>query len=346
MSLLQVLCGKQALDEGLVGAPGLRVKEEQTQEDGRPGDFRRLDVGGTDGVQFFRVDLDQVLHTVQHGKTLGPSGLTQNMQSQERNHETAHDQQYAVYRVRYRHGFQSAENRVAGADDGNSDAENHDSLELTAVQYAGETENILKDQRTGVENDRNLHTDVQDNISDAEPELGRAVIAETQHLGDRGNAAFQIAGGCKECQDQAGDGRADFKGNRTHIGGPGLSVGADQLLGRDICQQQRAGNHNAGQAAARKKIAFGSSLIIAFCLNIRDDRNRNGKTDKGNNCPKHEKCPFLFIHLFSILLGQFCGHLCYANGRKTARPVRRLPGQAGVSALRCQGGTGSQTLVY
>ena len=278
-----------------------------------------MDVGGTDGIQLFRVDLDQVLHAVQHGEALGPGGLAQNVQGQERNHETAHDQQYAVDRVRYRHGFQSAENRVAGTDDGNRNAENHDSLELAAVQYAGEAENILKDQSAGVENHGNLHTNVQDNIGDAEPELGRAVIAEAQHLGNRGNAAFQIAGGCKECQDQAGDGRADFKGDRTHIGGPGLSVGADQLLGGDVRQQQRTGNHNAGQSASCEKIPFGSSLVIAFCFDIRDDRHRNGKTDKGNNCPKHENAPFYLFTCFSSCSGSFAA-IC------AVRMAAKLPG--------------------
>ena len=133
---------------------------------------------------------DQETHTVDNRQTVTACRLAEYTQREERDHEAADQQADAVYRIRYGNGFQSAEDSVNRADDTDDDAEDDDRLELGHAQNTGNIKNVLEYQRTGVQDNRNLYDNVQQDVRDGEPQLRAAVIAQTNQLRDGGNAAF------------------------------------------------------------------------------------------------------------------------------------------------------------
>ncbi len=85
-------------------------------------------------------------------------------------------QVHAVYGIRYCYGFQSAEDSVNRADDSDKDTQDNDGLELGNAEDTGQIENVFKHQRTGVKDYRDLHEQIQNNVSDGEPQrwVGRS----------------------------------------------------------------------------------------------------------------------------------------------------------------------------
>ena len=69
-------------------------------------------------------------------------------------------------------------------------------MEFRDAEELGESENILKDQRAGVQADRHLYAQCQYNVQNAEPQLRGTVIAQTDELRDGRNAAAQIFRRC------------------------------------------------------------------------------------------------------------------------------------------------------
>ena len=230
---------------------------------------------------------DQETHTVDNRQTVTACRLAEYTQREERDHEAADQQADAVYRIRYGNGFQSAEDGVNRADDTDDDAEDDDRLELGYAQNAGYVEDILKYQRTGVQDNRNLYDNVQQDVRDGEPQLRAAVIAQTDQLRDGGNAAFQITRRRKQRQHDTARSRYDLERHRAHADAPCLSVRADQLLCRQIGQQQRACDNEARQTAPGQKVAVCGRLVITLCFYIRNNCNKYREADKRRHCPNH-----------------------------------------------------------
>ena len=174
-----------------MGAPGLEAEEYQTEEYGRPRNRRCFALRGCDGVEHIGVVVDQVAHAVHDGNAaVAAGGMAEHAQRQERDHQSADQQTDAVDGIRYRNRFQTAEDGVDRTDDGDQNAENNDRLELGNAKDSGQVENVFKHQRTRVQDYRNLHEQVQNDVCDGEPQLSGSVIALTEQLRDGGDAAF------------------------------------------------------------------------------------------------------------------------------------------------------------
>lgn len=65
------------------------------------------------------------------------------------------------------------------ADDSDKDTQDNDGLELGNAKDSGQVENVFKHQRTRVQDYRNLHEQVQNDVCDGEPQLSGSVIALT-----------------------------------------------------------------------------------------------------------------------------------------------------------------------
>ena len=219
--------------------------------------------------------LDQIAHTVDDAAA-GRSAA-QNVQREERNRQTADQQTDAVYRIRYGNCLQTTEDGVNRTDHADGDAEDNDRLELGDAEDFRQAENVLEYERAGVQYDRNLNNECEDDVKNTEPELGAAVKSQTDQLRDGGDAAFEIARRGKQRQHDQRGGRHDLECHRAHADRPGLSVCTDKLLCRKVGQQQRACDNDTRQTAACQKIAVGGGLVIALGLDVGDDRNFNRK---------------------------------------------------------------------
>lgn len=131
--------------------------------------------------------------------------MTEHVECQERDHQTADQQAHAVDGVRYCNSLQTAEDSVNRADDSDKDTQDNDGLELGNAKDSGQVENVFKHQRTRVQDYRNLHEQVQNDVCDGEPQLSGSVIALTEQLRDGGDAAFQVARRGKQRQQRACD---------------------------------------------------------------------------------------------------------------------------------------------
>ena len=171
--------------------------------------------------------------------------IAEQQQTEDRDHKAADDQSDAVDGIRYCNSLQTAEDSVNRADDSDKDTQDNDGLELGNAKDSGQVENVFKHQRTRVQNDRNLHEQVQNDVCDGEPQLSGSVIALTEQLRDGGDAAFQVARRGKQRQHDECGRRHYFERHRAHADRPGLSVCTDKLLCGEVGQQQRACNDNA-----------------------------------------------------------------------------------------------------
>lgn len=162
--------------------------------------------------------------------------MTEHVECQERDHQTADQQAHAVDGIRYCNSLQTAEDSVNRADDSDKDTQDNDGLELGNAKDSGQVENVFKHQRTRVQDYRNLHEQVQNDVCDGEPQLSGSVIALTEQMRDGGDAAFQVARRGKQ-------------------------------------RQQRACDNDTRQTAACQKVAVSGGLVIALGLNIGDARN-------------------------------------------------------------------------
>ena len=274
LCFLEVFSSEYALDERLMRAPRLEAEEYQTEEYGRPRNRRCFALRGCDGVEHIGVVVDQVAHAVHDGNAaVAAGGMAEHVEREERDHQSADQQTDAVDSIRYRNRLQTAEDGVDRTDDGDQNAENNDRLELGNAERAGQVENVFKYQRTGVQNDRNLHEQVQNNVRDGEPQLGGSVVALAEQLRNGGNAAFQVARRGKQRQHDQRGGCHDLECHRAHADRPGLSVRTDKLLCGEVGQQQRACDNDTRQTASCQKVAVSGGLVIALGLNIGDDRN-------------------------------------------------------------------------
>ena len=307
LCFLEVLCSKYTLNERLVRTPGLQAEEEQTGKYSRPRNRRRQRIRRSDRVEHIRMVFDQETHTVDNRQTVTACRFAEHTQCEERDHKAADQQADAVYRIRYGNGFQSAEDGVNRADDTDDDAQNDNGLELGYAQNTGYVEDILKYQRTGVQDNRNLYDNVQQDVRDGEPQLRAAVIAQTDQLRDGGNAAFQITRRRKQRQHDTARSRYDLERHRAHAHAPSLSVRADQLLCRQVGQQQRTRDNEARQAASGQKIAVCGALVIVLCFYIRNDCNKYRETDKRRHSPNHWNPPLCVCALlWSDAISQIC----------------------------------------
>ena len=199
--------------------------------------------------------------------------MTEHVECQERDHQTADQQAHAVDGIRYCNSLQTAEDSVNRADDSDKDTQDNDGLELGNAKDSGQIENVFKHQRTGVKDYRDLHEQIQNNVSDGEPQLGGSVVALAEQLRDGGDAALQVARCGEQRQHDECGRRHDFERHRAHADRPCLSVRADELFCGKVGQQQRARDNDARQTASRQKVAIGGGLVITLGLYIGDDRN-------------------------------------------------------------------------
>ena len=118
--------------------------------------------------------------------------------------------------------------------------------------------------------------------------LGRPTTeALAEQLRNGGNAAFQLTRRRKQRQHDTARSCYDLERHRTHAHAPCLAVRADQLLCRQVGQQQRTCDNKARQSASGQKIAVCGALVIALCFYIRNNCNKYRETDKRRHSPNH-----------------------------------------------------------
>ena len=246
LCFLEVFSSEYTLDERLMRAPRLEAEEYQTEEYGRPRNRRCFALCGSDGVEHVCVVMNEIAHTVHDSNAaFTAGGMAEHVECQEWDHQTADQQAHAVDGIRYCNSLQTAEDSVNRADDSDKDTQDNDGLELGNAKDSGQVENVFKHQRTRVQDYRNLHEQVQNDVCDGEPQLSGSVIALTEQLRDGGDAAFQVARRGKQRQHDECGRRHYFERHRAHADRPGLSVCTDKLLCGEVGQQQRACNDNA-----------------------------------------------------------------------------------------------------
>ena len=191
LCFLQVFRSQNALDKRLMGAPGLQTQEYQTGKYRRPRNLRSFRSERTDGVQLICMVSHQILPAINNcNRASAASCMAQYIQCKERDHQTANQQADAVYGIRYSNRLQAAENRINRTYHADSNTKNTDGLELGNAQQTGQVKDIFKYQRTGVQNNRNLYYQIQNNVCDAEPQLGGTVKPQTDQLRNGGNTTF------------------------------------------------------------------------------------------------------------------------------------------------------------
>ena len=113
LCFLEVFSSEHALDERLMRAPRLEAEEYQTEEYGRPRNRRCFTLCRSDGVEHIGVVVDQVAHAVHDGNAaVAAGGMTEHVEREERDHQSADQQTDAVDGIRYRNRFQTAEDGV------------------------------------------------------------------------------------------------------------------------------------------------------------------------------------------------------------------------------------------
>ena len=260
LAFLQALCGECALYKGLIRAPPVQVVEEHTREDERPWQSRFSSIPRSPCVELFGFGLYEVLDTLY--QTAAGGLVTQQRQREERNHQTADDKADAVDGVGYGNRLQTAEDGVAAADNTDDDTQNRNCCELADAEDAGNIEDILKYNCTGVKDDRQIEDGVHHNDDEREHQLGAAAKACLHQLRDGGRAHFEVGRQEPQCQCKQREQCADLPADRTHIGSPALTVCADQLFCGQVGQQQRACNDNTRQSAPREEVALGGVELV------------------------------------------------------------------------------------
>ena len=87
----------------------------------------------------------------------------QSCEAEERDHQTADDKADAVDGIRNRNCLQAAKDSVAAADDADDEAQDGNSHELTGAEDAGDVEDLLENDCTGVQDDRQVEDGVHNN---------------------------------------------------------------------------------------------------------------------------------------------------------------------------------------
>ncbi len=108
------------------------------------------------------------------------------------NHQTADDKADAVDGVGYGNRLQTAEDGVAAADDADDEAQDGNSHELAGAEDAGDVEDLLENDCTGVKDDRQVEDGVHNNDYQREHRLGALAVALLHQGRDGHGAHFQV----------------------------------------------------------------------------------------------------------------------------------------------------------
>ena len=209
----------------------------------------------------------------------------QSCEAEERDHQTADDKADAVDGIRYCNCFQAAKDSVAAADDADNDAQDGNSHELTGAEDAGNVEDLLKYDCTGVQDDRQVEDGVHNNDYQREHRLGALAVALLHQGRDGHGAHFQVLRQEVVRQNQQGEHRADLPCDRAHVGLPALAVQTDELFSGKVGQQQRTGDDYARQAAACEEITLSGVELLVAGLPCGNDCNEDCEQQERDSCP-------------------------------------------------------------
>ena len=206
-------------------------------------------------------------------------------EAEEGDHQTADNQTDAVDGIRYCNCFQAAENRVAAADDADNDAQDGNSHELAGAEDAGNVEDLLKYDCTGVQDDRQVEDGVHDDDYEREHRFGALAVACFHQRRNSHGAHFEVFWQEVIRQNQQRKHRADLPCDRAHIGFPALTVQTDELLGGEVGQQQRTGDYHTGQSATGEEVALSCVELLIAGFPSGNDRNKHREQQEGDACP-------------------------------------------------------------
>ena len=283
LTFLQALCSKCALYKGLIRAPPVQIVEEHSREDERPRQSRFSSIPRSPCVELFGFGLYEVLDTFY--ETAAGGLVTQQRQREERDHQTADDKADAVDGIRNRNCLQAAEDGVAAADDADDEAQDGNSHELAGAEDAGDVEDLLENDCTGVQDDRQVEDGVHNNDYQREHRLGALAVALLHQGRDGHGAHFQVLRQEVVRQNQQGEHRADLPCDRAHVGLPALAVQTDELFSGKVGQQQRTGDDYARQAAACQEITLSGVELLVAGLPCGNDCNEDCEQQERDSCP-------------------------------------------------------------
>ena len=209
----------------------------------------------------------------------------QRREAEERDHQTADDQADAVNGIRNCNGLQTAEDRVAAADDADDNAENCDSDEFAGAHDAGDIKDLLENNGARVEDDRQIEDGVHNDDYDREHRLGASAVALLHQRRDGHGAHFEVLRKEVVRQNQQREHRADLPCDRAHVGFPALAVQTDELFCGKVGQKQRTCDNHTGKSAACEEVTLGGVELFVARFPCRNDGDEGGEQYKRYACP-------------------------------------------------------------
>ena len=195
-----------------------------------------------------------------------------------------HDIQHAVLRGKIRNG-----------DDAGADADDGDGAEIADAEHALQIKDLDQRDRARVQDGRQHGNDIRDQEQQREQAHGEGIIAHLEEFRDGGDAAAQQLGQEHERQHDQRERRGGLPGHRTHVARKRLSVRADKLFCGKVGHHQRTGDHDAGQTASGKEVAFLGRQVVVARLPPGQHRDKHGERDKGCDSKCHFACfPLVF----------------------------------------------------
>ena len=188
-------------------------------------------------------------------------------ESEEGDHEAAHEEPDAVQEVGDHDGAEAAEERVEGADE--PDEPDHAPEERRVVPDARdgmEVEDAHHALGAGVEDHRQEDEHVGEHEDDVADELRAPAEADVEKFGHRRDAALEELGQEEERHEHDGHDADDLPHHDGEARRVPLAVEADELLGREVREEKRCGDEGEGQRPPRKEEAAVGRDIRPFAL--------------------------------------------------------------------------------
>ena len=248
LAFSQAFSSERTLYERLVGAPPVQVGEQHAGEDERPGQVRLSGVPSGPCVQLFRLVVQDVCPAIEHAGATG--FLAQNGQGDKRDQEASDQQADTIDGVGYCYCLQTTEDCVASANDTDYDTQYSNSHEQVAAEESVKVKDTNECNSTRVQDNRQVQEGVHQNDDCREHQLNAFAKTLFHHSRNRACTHFQVTRQEVMSQEQQSEDGTNFKCGGAHVGLPGLAVQANQLLGRQVCQQKGTCNHVARKAAA------------------------------------------------------------------------------------------------
>ena len=214
---------------------------------------------------------------------------TERKNTKNRNQNTAQNQTDSVNGVGQRNRFQTAADCVERPYDCRCDTYNGNCPETRLCQLHAE---LLRHDNINAKNvDEHLRTCIQyigqhnQNIGQQHNErnqtAGSRIVALFKELRNRSQSGFQILWHEHKRQNDQRNGRSNLPAHRTHTNTHRLSIHTNQLLGRQIGHQQRAGDDWTCQSTA-------SQIVAVLCVQL--IVSRFPPRNKRNKCSERHKC--------------------------------------------------------